>query len=278
MFGAQRVGMLMGPLIGGFAGAAWGPAIPFVIHGVVLLLAVIPSFILVRETIPDAMPKRERAGEPGTFRMLLKYPIPIVFLVQMLANTARGGIEGGGILFLYAAYAYNAGPATLGVLGSIMAGVGIPITLMAGKIMDSKGRKAIIVLGSLFVGAAMVFMSATSFGSLPFSAFVAGFVALHLGGASMSGSMQTLGTDIAPAHARGVFFGVGRLVGQTGRLASPTTFGLLAELASFGAAFVFLATMSVASGIVMALLVKETLGTGAADKEKAEAAESKPSS
>ncbi len=44
MFSAQRVGTLAGPLIGGFAAAAWGLHVPFLIHGAVVLIAVIPSF------------------------------------------------------------------------------------------------------------------------------------------------------------------------------------------------------------------------------------------
>ena len=108
----------------------------------------------------------------------------------------------------------------------------------------------------------MLFMGATSFASLPFEAFVGGFVLLHVAGSMLSGSMQTLGTDIAPAQGRGMFFGVSRLVAQSGRLSSPASFAALAGLASFTAAFAFLGAASIASGFVVAFLVRETLGTG----------------
>ena len=83
----------------------------------------------------------------------------------------------------------------------------------------------------------------------------------------MSGSMQTLGTDIAPPDARGRFFGVVRLVSHIGGVLSPVVFALLSEGVSFTAAFLFLASTGFTASLVVALLVKETLqrsGTGAA--------------
>ena len=55
-----------------------------------------------------------------------------------------------------------------------------------------------------------------------------------------------LGTDIAPAHARGRFFGVSRLVAQSGRICSP-------------ASFAFLSVTALASGGIIAFFVAETL-------------------
>ena len=268
MFGAQRVGMLLGPAIGGFAATYWGLHVPFVMHGAVMLIAVVPSFFLIRETVPvrEATAAGAAADQPSSklsWRTFLTYPIPAVLGAQFLVNIARGGIEGGGILVLYGVYAYGAGPATLGVLSSVVAGVGIPITLMAGVVMDRWGRKFTIVPGTVTLGAGMLFMAATSFASLPFAAFVGAFVLLHVAASLLAGSMQTLVTDIAPTHARGMFFGISRLVAQSGRLSSPVSFAALAELASFTAAFAFLGAASIASGLVVVFLVRETLGTGA---------------
>ena len=262
MFGAQRVGSLTGPLIGGFAAVAWGLQVPFVMQGAVTLLAVVPTLFIMREAIPDhPTPVQSAGGEAPSFgwRTFLVRPIPAVFAAQWLANVARGGIEGGGILLLFGVYAYGATAATLGVLSSTVAAAGIPVMLASGFVMDRFGRKFTVVPGLLALAAGLVFTAATAFFEWPFVAFVVSFVVLHLAASSMAGSMQTIGTDIAPPHARGRFFGVSRLVAQTGRIGSPASFALLAELASFGAAFAFLSVTALASGGIIAFFVAETL-------------------
>ena len=262
MFGAQRVGSLTGPLIGGFAATVWGFQVPFLMQGAVTLLAVVPTLFIMRGAILDRpAPAPPVDGETPSFgwRTFLVRPIPAVFAAQWLANVSRGGIEGGGILFLFGVYAYDATAATLGVLSSTMAAAGIPVMLASGFVMDRFGRKFTIVPGSLALASGLVFTAATAFFGWPFAAFVVSFVALHLAASSMAGSMQTIGTDIAPAYARGRFFGVSRLVAQSGRIGSPASFALLTELASFGAAFAFLSVTALASGAIIAFFVSETL-------------------
>ena len=262
MFGAQRVGSLTGPLIGGFAAAAWGFQVPFIMQGVVALVAVTPTLFILRGAIPDRPARADPAGDETPsfgWRTFFVRPRPAVFAAQWLANVSRGGIEGGGILFLFGVYAYGATAATLGILSSAMAGAGIPLMLAGGFVMDRFGRKFTIVPGSLMLASGLVLTAATAFFGWPFEAFVVSFVALHVAASSMAGSMQTMVTDIAPAHARGRFFGVSRLVAQSGRIGSPSSFALLTEMASFGVAFAFLSVTALASGAIIAFFVSETL-------------------
>ncbi|MCI0820880.1 MAG: MFS transporter [Chloroflexi bacterium] len=265
MFGIQRAGMLSGPLAGGLLAAAFGLRVPFVVQGVVTLLAVIPSFFVVRETAPGrsaaAGPRADAAPEQQEYswRSLLRPPIPALFSAQYLATTARGATLGGGVLFLFAAYAYDSGPAELGILSSAMAVVGIPITLAAGYLMDRFGRMVTIVPGQALMGAGMVFLAVVAIAPLSFTAFVIGFVWVHVVNSMLSGSMQVLGSDIAPAHARGRFFGAGRMVSQAGFMSAPLSFAVLTGISGFGAAFFFLAGAGGVSALLLAFVVKETL-------------------
>ncbi len=113
-------------------------------------------------------------------------------------------------------------------------------------------------------------MAATSFASLPFAAFVVGFVALHLAGSGMSGSMQTLGTDIAPPGARGRFFGVNRLVAEAGSMTNPTSFGivtvLIAGAGGFAVAFSLMAGAAFLGAGMVAFFLKETLQRDTSEK------------
>ena len=276
MASLQRAGNLAGPLIGGFAAIAWGLQVPFVMHAAVAIVAVIPSFLLLRETAPDhvrpiaAEPQPARQSDTGagqaeedksfSWRILLQPTIIALFTAQFLGMITRGGAIGGGTIFLYGVYAYGAGPGTLGVLSTSVAIAGIPLTMAAGFIMDRFGRKVTMVPGMVLLSAAWVFLAMTAAASLPFYAFVIGFVWMQLTASVLAGSMQIIGTDIAPKNARGRFFGVGQTVTYAGFMSNPLSFSVLTAISGFTAAFAFLAGTGFASALILAFLVRETLG------------------
>ena len=71
--------------------------------------------------------------------------------------------------------------------------------------------------------------------------------------------LYTLGSDIAPAHARGRFFGASRLVANSGSMSNPISFALLSQFAGFTAAFAFRSVIGFAAALVFVFFVKETL-------------------
>lgn len=262
MVSMEQAGRLLAPALGGFVAAGWDIRVPFVMHGILSLVAIIPSFKLVRETAPS----RVRAGTPaegnGTqtrLSDLLIYPVVMLFVAQLFASLTRG-VLWGGTLDIYAVYAYEIGPATLGVMATIAGVTGIPITLTAGFLMDHFGRKASVVPGFALLSLWLAVMAGTAAFAAPFLAFVGVYLLAHAAQSLTSGNMQTIGSDVAPPHLRGRFFGVWRLVGEIGTLASPVTFALLAEFASYGAAFVFLSVSSLLAALVIATQIRETLG------------------
>jgi MFS family permease len=72
--------------------------------------------------------------------------------------------------------------------------------------------------------------------------------------------MQVLGSDLAPASARGRFFGFWRLIGEIGGLISPALFGLVADQIAYSAAFALFGFCSLATAALLAFSVKETVG------------------
>ena len=259
MFGVQQVGSLSGPLIGGFAAVTWGLWSPFLIHAVLTLLSIIPTYFVIKETAPAARRAVEALAGGPRWALLLRKPIPTVFSIQFLTNVTRGAVFEGGVILLYPSYAYGLDPAELGVLRSAMAVGTIPILFSTGFVMDRFGRKYTIVPGLVLTSLAMAFVSVTAFASLSLPWFIASFVSVHLAISIISGNMQTLGTDVAPPQARGLFFGMSRLVAQGGSTASPTSFGLLSGAFGFGAAFVLLASTAFAAALVVVFFLEETL-------------------
>jgi len=263
MFGIQQVGTLAGPLVGGISAATFGLQSAFIIQGAVSIVAVIPSFFVYRESAPqrtDSSSAKSTSAVTDDFswRSLLSGPIIILFTAQLFGMTARGGAIGGGTVFVYAAYAYAADPAVLGVLSSIMAAVGIPLTLSAGYLMDRFGRKSTLVPGSGLLGLVLIFLAITSFSSLPFTGFVIGFILLQAFNSLLNGSWQVIGADLAPAGARGRFFATGRMVSQGGFSANPLVFSLMTSLSGFTLAFAVLGSASIVSSMMVAGLIKET--------------------
>jgi sugar phosphate permease len=91
---------------------------------------------------------------------------------------------------------------------------------------------------------------------------LAWYVALFLLGtvllALTSGSIQTIGADVAPADARGTFLGLWRFTSQSGATLSPVMFALLAELANYASSFVFVGACAAAVAFLLIRYVPET--------------------
>jgi MFS family permease len=172
------------------------------------------------------------------------------------------GVLWGGTLLLYAAFAYGAGPQLLGGLATTTSIVGIPITLSCGYLMDRFGRKTTMVPGFVSIALGLMFLASGAQWHWSLASFVAGFLWIHGGHSVTSGSMQVLGSDMAPAVARGRFFGFWRLVGEIGSLVSPALFALVAEQIAYSAAFVLFSLCALATAALLAFSVTETVGPG----------------
>jgi MFS family permease len=125
----------------------------------------------------------------------------------------------------------------------------------AGLIMDRRGRKWAIVppfIGQA-VGMALVPFTA-SFGGLLGAASLIGFA-----NGFSSGTMLTVGSDLAPEEGRGEFLGVWWLLGDMGVAAGPLLVGLVAGSLALSAAAWVLAAAGLAAALTFGLFVPETL-------------------
>ena len=265
MVGTEGAGKLVGPAVGGIL-AAWSIRMPFVVHGALAFLAIVPSFFLVRESAPgenQRAPKNEEdhLDTRALLAMMSDRRYRAFFCAQFFASMTRG-ILWGGTLLLYAAYAYNAGPQLLGGLATSSSIVGIPITLCCGYLMDRFGRKTTMVPGFLFTSLGLMFLASSAQWHWSLASFIVGFIWIHGAQSITAGSMQVLGSDMAPAMARGRFFGLWRLVGEIGGLVSPAIFALAAEHVAYSAAFIFLGLCALATTALLAFQVRETVGRG----------------
>lgn len=267
MAGVNRTGIMIGPILGGIIGEFYGLRTPFLMFGIASLLATIPSYLLIKETAPTVLARRRGESistDATSWKKLLTRSVVVLFAAQFLVNVGRGGVQGqSGIYIIFAAYAYGLGSVELGGLITTMGVVSIPVTLAAGQIMDRFGRKRTIVPASATLAAGLFFMGIVAAYEHPLFLFIGAFVFINLAVSFMAGSMQTLGSDIAPAEARGKFFGVNRLIAEAGSMSNPGVFiiatATIAGGVGFGSAFLIMAVCALSSSSLVGFLLRETL-------------------
>jgi MFS family permease len=146
MMGMMRAGQLLGPSLGGFLAEGLGLWVPFIIHAVLTLAVVLPSFTLIRESAPGRRKQSEDAASSvsGTegwrpvIAYLLTFQVLIFLVIQVAAQLSRGGQDQGSLV-LYAVYAYGMRPGELGVLNTIAIIFGIPVPFLTGYLMTALG-------------------------------------------------------------------------------------------------------------------------------------------
>jgi MFS family permease len=141
--------------------------------------------------------------------------------------------------------------------------VGIPMTFLAGHIMDRFGRKRTVVPASAALGLGLGLMALTAYLELSLAMFVMSFVWANLAVSFMSGSMQTIASDIAPEDARGKFFGLSRLAASSGSLGNPVVFAAavatIAVPGGYALGFAIMGAGGVITSVLIGRLLKETL-------------------
>jgi MFS family permease len=138
---------------------------------------------------------------------------------------------------------------------SITSAVDALMFFPAGYIMDRFGRKYAYVSCFLIQSIGMGLIPFTwNFGSLLVATSLIGF-----GNGLGSGTMMTLGADLAPREAMGEFLGVWRLIGDGGALGGPLLVGGIADALALGPAIFAIAAVGMIAACILGFFVPETL-------------------
>jgi MFS family permease len=262
MSAMESAGRLFSPALGGVLAVFWDLRAPFIAHAVLCLLAIIPSFLLIKETAPHLVGGRGRqrahTGSQVGMKALLVPEIVMFFVAQFFASFARGPVFTGQIN-LYGTYAYDLGPQDIALLATLTTILAIPISLSSGWIMDHFGRKATLVPGFSLLLLSFLFLAGTATFQVPFGFFMAAYLCVYGCTSLTGGNMQTLGSDIAPAHLRGQFYGVSQTLGHFGGPVATTAFAVLAAIVGYWSAFVFLGATAGSAAFILATQVRDRL-------------------
>ncbi len=259
MFGMDSTGRLAGPLVGGLIATYFGLRAPFAAYGVLALLALIPGFLFIQE-VPNRRQRAASAGAAPVRKLSLKeivLPRMVYFGVALFAAMARGPMSAD-LMNLYAAFRYHLSPAAIGFMASGASSISLPLTFLSGWGMDHWGRKKLMVPGFLGMSVAVVGMAASAALGLSFPVFLALFLAGVFALGFTSGSIQTVGADVAPPEARGMFLGLWRFAGQAGTALSPMLFAFLADRSGYPSSFIMVAISAAIVGYLMLFRVPES--------------------
>ncbi len=251
MFGGVfRVGKLAGPIAGGFIAGALGLRAPFLTFGVLGVIAIVFVVLYMPANDGGASGKHTRIGD--TLRQ--HWPVLSTAGVgQILVQLTRQGFLT--VMPLYAADVVGLDVRTIGIVMGVGAAVDALFFYPAGMIMDGMGRKWAIVPPFVLqaTGLALIPLMSNAVGL----ATVAALIGLANG--LSSGTMMTVGSDLAPPDARGSFLGVWRLIGDVGFGGGPMVVGGVANLFALPVAALAVSGAGVAGALVFAFLVPETL-------------------
>jgi MFS family permease len=253
MGGIGRISGFGGPVVGG-ALAEWvSLTAPFAVQGVLILLGVLAAILWVDRDLP----RHESSARPhagvwqvlaGHWRVLLSAGSG-----QMCAQTIRAARSA--VVPLYAAEVLGLDAGSVGLIISLSYATDMLMFYPAGQLMDRRGRKWAYVPSFIIQSAAMALVPLTSsFWTLALVTMLVG-----LGNGLGSGTMLTLGADLAPERGRGEFLGMWRFIGDGGSAAGPMIVGQVAQVAGLYLAPVVIAGIGLLGAALLGGLVPETL-------------------
>jgi len=252
MAGTMRLGGFIGPAVGAVVAQAFGFAVAFVVLSVGVAAAALFVMSCSRNTTPITLPGNAHLSS----------------IKDIVSNNARALATGGAAsvglqlmrssrILLIPLFGHFLGLSitAIGLIISLSAVLDAAMFVPVGIVMDRYGRKWASVPCLLIFAISLALLPlAQGYYSLLAVSLLAGF-ANGLG----TGSLLTLGSDLAPIKGSKEFLGVWRFVGDIGHAGGPLMIGALINLATLGVAAAATAGIGLVSAAVMVWLVDETL-------------------
>jgi MFS family permease len=250
------VGRFTGPMVGGIAGAAFGLRSSFLVFGSACIAALIVAAVFVQITETTTLDTHTLKPRGGYLLATLRAhhrTLGTAGIGLLLAATIRTGRLV--IIPLYAADVLGLDVQAIGLIESFSAGLEMLMFYPAGMIMDQLGRKFAIVpcFAIQSVGMFLIPFTGSFIGLLMIT------ILIGIGNGLGSGSMLTLGADLAPTDGRGEFLGMWNFIGNGGATGGPFVVGSIADVLGLQAAAWVMAGVGLAAAAVFLLVVPETL-------------------
>jgi MFS family permease len=254
--GINRIGVFAAPAIGGVLATAFGMRLPFLLYGGLIFgaLAVV-AFFSVESEQKVVVSYGGLSGHTSHLLAVFREHYRVLLsagLGQFFGQMIRSGRRV--VIPLFAADVLGLNLNQIGLIVTASAAIDMSMFYPAGVIMDRYGRKFASVPCFAIQGIGMALVPLTfGFWTLLGATLIIGF-----GNGLGSGSMLTLGSDLAPKESMSEFLGMWRLIGDTGQTGAPLVVGTVADALSLSMATLAVAMAGFAAAAVLGLMVPET--------------------
>ncbi|RMF80045.1 MAG: MFS transporter [Chloroflexi bacterium] len=253
--GVNRIGKIPAAQLSGMIAGTFNIRAPFLLYCIVASIAL--YFIWRYAEDSTSIAAASTPDQPRTsYREALRANRQTIFAAgigQVFIQMIRKGRED--IIPLYASDVLGLDVETIGTIGSISSAIETTLFYPSGIVMDRFGRKYSIVPQFLVFAVGMMLIPLTT----NFTTLL--IVASAIGAANglTSGTMKTMGADLATHLNHHEFLGLWQLIGDGGITLSPIVAGAVAQATVLGNASFIMASFGVAAALIFAFYVPETL-------------------
>lgn len=231
MGAAMGMGMVFGPVIGGFLGER-SPSLPFFFAGTLALVVLLFALVLLPESRPAAARGHAQTQRRGnSLRDLLgelRGPFGFLLVIAFVAMFATANLEA--TFALYSQQHLGFGEGQMGLIFTVM-GLSMALTqaLFVGRFISRWGEQRVMQIGLL--------SSAIGFTLILFTFNLASVLVvmalLGFGSAALNPSVNSLASKLAPPERQGRTMGVIGSYNSLGRIFGPVVGGLLFDMLGF---------------------------------------------
>ena len=253
--GVNRMGTFVGQLCSIFLGV--NLRLPFFIYAAVVALNFLLCFFFIPKTHHTTT---EVVGKkPPYLKHLLEVSRQHARLLatagvgQVCVQTLRRGCNI--IIPLYGDEVVGLTTQQVRTVVMVSSAIDMSMFPIAGHMMDQFGRRFATVPGVCIFATGMVLMPFTG----TFTTLLLAAIFMRMGNGIASGTMMTLGADLAPHEGTGEFLGLWRLTGDFGGSAGPVIVGNLADLFGLSYSGFALGGIGYLAVAIFLRLVPETL-------------------
>ncbi len=252
--GVNRMGTFTGQFCSIFLGV--NLRLPFFLYTGIVVLNFVLCFFFIPETRLSRQTNDKKRPYLSNLLQVSRQHIRILATAgigQVCVQTLRRGCHI--IIPLYADEVV--GLTTQQVRSVVMVSSAVDMSMfpIAGFMMDRFGRRYATVPGICVFATGMALMPFTS----TFTWLLLAAVLMRLGNGVASGTMMTLGADLAPQEGTGEFLGLWRLTGDFGGSAGPVVVGNIADVFGLGYSGFALGGIGYLAVAIFLWLVPETL-------------------
>ena len=255
--GSFRVSLFVGPLVGGVLAETIGFTWTFVVAGALSAVGLVPALFsdgVESIPVPSPSPSSSTSAErPGLFAAINQHRrlLSIAGVVPMLTMAVR---EGRYVVVPLIGDELGLSVAEVGALVAVGTFADLVLFPLAGFVMDRFGRLAAMIPSFSLIAIGLVILGlAESTGA----AIVAGVV-MGIGNGLSSGSMLTLGSDLAPRREPAPFLSAIAVIQDIGKIIGPLVVGFVGAAAGLSASAIVLALLMIAVIVWLLAVVGET--------------------